>query len=123
MKRKADYLPYVTIIAVVAVVAVVLLVLNGNKLSSTGEATRLSLLKNDYVSLKKLNNAVTYTEYFGDSSARSCDELCSLRGGKTCVDAYWGVDHIISGSRVQLWYAVGCSATTLEGMSLNCRCY
>ena len=40
MKRKADYLPYVTIIAVVAIVAVVLLVLNGNKLSSVGEVSR-----------------------------------------------------------------------------------
>jgi len=40
MKRKTDYMPYVAIIAIVAVVAVVLLVLNGNKLSSTGEASR-----------------------------------------------------------------------------------
>ena len=40
MKRKADYLPYVTIIAIVAVVAIVLLILNNGNLA--GEATRTS---------------------------------------------------------------------------------
>ena len=125
MKTKSSQnVPYIFIIAIVAIVAVVLLVLNYSNKNLVGEALSYTIA-NDYVSLKKLNNAMVYTEYIGDSPAKSCNELCSLRGSKTCVDSYLGVNQLITGSTVQIWYPTKCSTSvaTTPMDAITCRCY
>ena len=135
MKRKTDYMPYVTIIAVVAVVAVVLLVLNGNKLSSAGEASRFS----SYVTRDQVNQMIAAqfnpTNVFDMINAR-CEwyatnglsvggiipnTFCDKQGSQQiCVDAL-GVDYISPNGAVEGVVAVDCNENDLH-RSLFIRC-
>ena len=82
MKRKADYLPYVTIIAVVAVVAVVLLVLNGNKENIAGEALRLASISSTQVECASLTNPINDETRTIDLSV-----VCKNLGYSSCTGA------------------------------------
>ena len=90
MKKKTDYMHYISIIAIVAIVAVVLLVLNKGNLA--GEVSRLPsrslpTVSSELVFVSESELNTFYNIYAGQYLAKTGDQVCREMGYRSCETA------------------------------------